>query len=112
MASKRRFPAIISVEQGRVVVNAAWVAACAPNAFVIEADLKAKYAVVAALSGNSVMLDINEDTKNVDHQITEPTVVTLRMRRGWTLHAEIGRYTLYIFGYRRNRQGPMIWPPK
>lgn len=98
----------ISVKQGCIHVNSAWVSRTEPGVVIIEVDCRAKYPQIGALSLGVVTLEKSRETLRAE-AVDEPTEIKISgVPEGWTVDATVGRYSVLIFLW-KPEDGGLLW---
>lgn len=110
----------ISVNKGRIGVNAIWFRKLSKDSYILVADLVAKHANIVGFGFEinqrnkcvyQVMLDANENTYDADYsykkQETEISIIDLP--DNLQIFGEVSRYTLHCGFYRQNIIKKPIW---
>lgn len=86
----------VSVTKGQVHVNSGWLAHQSEGSWVYEFDLRAKYAQLQWLSGDSVAVGRGPGTTSYEPS-DRPTVVRFEgLPAAARLHAVVERYSLFV----------------
>lgn len=105
-----------TVKQGQIIVNQVFAHVVHEDCIVIEIDCSSKYPELGGTGSTSLMLMCGEHTLrgDPDAEATEIDFYGLPSTldadgEHWTIHAETGRYSVFVTLFRTRSEGPILF---